>query len=135
MIVMRESQIDHLDAAWRRSYIDRLCSSLREQFADELDMLDQATLHERVRTVLLRAASYGIDAERDVCRFLNLAVFYGWDIGLSDATAWMHRILSDPDITTPSARLHCLVNQCIYRADVAETNSRLDQDFRSLSED
>lgn len=129
MIVIRDSQIKQLDAGWRHGYIARLCGYLREQFADELHTLPDGVLHARVSKALRRAASYGIHSERDCCRFLNLAVFYGWDFGQSDATAWMHRILSDPDISAPAARLHALVAQCIYRTQVAENNARVNAQF------
>jgi hypothetical protein len=129
MLTIRHSQIAHFSSEKRRQFIVAMCRYLREQFHDELWAVDAATLQRQVDTTIHRARNYGLSTERDCCRYLNLAVTYGWDFDRQPQYDWMRKILIDTQVTTPSQRLHKLVDQCIYRSEVEECNRRLRLQF------
>jgi hypothetical protein len=129
MLTIRNAQLARFGSEQRRQFIAAMCRYLREQFHDELWAVDGVSLHRDVDAAIHRAESYGLHSERDCCRYLNLAVTYGWDFDSQPQNDWMRKILTDTQVTSPSQRLHRLVDQCIYRSEVEESNRRLRLQF------
>ncbi|MYM96256.1 hypothetical protein [Duganella vulcania] len=125
MLVIRQSQLQCFAAARRDAYMDALMAYLRAQFHAELWSLNQEELRHHVETALRHAANFGIVGERNCRRYLNLAVWYGWDFHARAETAWMRNVLGPDQPGTPESRLHHLVSRCIRRAEIAERNFRL----------
>jgi hypothetical protein len=125
MLTIREPQLRCFAASLRSERMAGMCAYLRAQFPEELQGEDDDTLHGRVEAALARAALFGLHTERDCCRYLNLAVLYGWDAGQRPEHAWMTAILTDPAVSDPSQRLHRLVLHCIRRSEVEDHNRQL----------
>lgn len=123
MLVIRQSQLQRLATTRQDAYMNALMVYLREQFHAELWSLDQGELRHRVDATLRHAAVFGIVNERDCRRYLNLAVWYGWDFHERPDTAWMPDILGPNQPGTPGSRLHRLVSLCVRRAEIAEANA------------
>jgi hypothetical protein len=70
---------------------NRAMAHLRRRFAGPLAKTDDDALRERIRAARERAASYGIQAESDVLRYLEFTVEYGPDFDA--ATSWAPPIL------------------------------------------
>jgi hypothetical protein len=87
LLTIREPQLRCLAASLRSERIAGMCAYLRAQFPEELRADDVAALRGRVE-----AALFGLHTERDCCRYLNLAVLYGWDAGERPEHAWMTAI-------------------------------------------
>jgi hypothetical protein len=117
MIVIRQAQIDALGANRRREFVDAMCARLRLHFHEHLVATSEAVLRHEVHAAMLRAQYHGLASERDVCRFLNLAVYYGWDFDQRPEHDWMRRYLVDAEAGSPSQRLHRLVRACLARID------------------
>lgn len=133
MLIIRTSQLERFSSERRCQFSIDMCRHLRAQFHDALWPLDEAGLLELVDRALTRAWGYGLHTERDCTRFLNLAVVHGWDFEQQPQHGWMRALLTDPQVSSPSQRLHRLVDQCIYRSEVEENNRQLRLQLRALS--
>lgn len=125
MLVISGDQMAVFANARRTQFVVLMCDRLREQFPTDLWGVEQNTLHSNIAAALLSANRYGLHSERDCCRYLNLAVLYGWEFDRLDGNAWMRSCLTDMQISTPSQRLNRLVDQCLHRSEVAEHNRNL----------
>lgn len=76
MLVIRQSQMDALGEPRRESFARRTGDHLRANFPECAAMPVEA-LRAFVDHGVARAASYGIEVERDVCKFLNLMAVFG----------------------------------------------------------
>jgi hypothetical protein len=119
MIVFTRAQMALFAAEQRARFVARMCAYLRDQFQDELWALTSQELQRRVEAALARADELGLHTERDCCRYLNLAVLYGWDFERREATAFMGAMLRDPAVGSPGRRLQRLVEECMHREAIA----------------
>jgi hypothetical protein len=117
MIVIRQAQIEALGAVRRQQFVDAMCARLRLHFHDRLAATGAGALRQQVQAALHRAQYYGLASERDLCRFLNLAAYYGWDFDGRPEHGWMRQYLVDAAAGSPSQRLHRLVRACLARID------------------
>ncbi len=120
MIVFTQAQMAAFAATQRTRFVERLCASLRDRFQDELWALADQELLRRVEAALVRAGELGLHTERDCCRYLNLAVLYGWDFERREANAFMRAILEDRSVDNPGRRLQRLVEECLHREAIAQ---------------
>jgi hypothetical protein len=67
----------------------------------QCDDLGEDGLNARVQLAIDRAAQFGIEAERDVARFLDLLFVWGDDFAESEPTAWARDILEDETLDSP----------------------------------
>ncbi len=123
MIVFTRAQMAAFAAAQRTRFVDRMCAWLRDQFRDELWALADQELQRRVEAALVRADELGLRTERDCCRYLNLAVLYGWDFERREANAFMRAILEDRSVDNPGRRLQRLVEECLQREAIAQSRN------------
>ncbi|NRR32350.1 hypothetical protein HSX11_19420 [Oxalobacteraceae bacterium] len=129
MLVIRQAQMhilaESLAAAQKRRQIEAMAAFLRTQFHAELWVLGHEVLCQRIEETLRTAAGFGIVSERDGCRYLSLAVSYGWDFHVRADLAWMRGMLDDVNAGTPAQRLRRLLGHCIQRSQIEEDNRRL----------
>lgn len=78
MLVIRQSQMHALGKARRELFVRRACDHLRASFP-ECAAMPADELQAFVDHGMARAAAYGIEVERDVCKFLNLMAVFGRD--------------------------------------------------------
>jgi hypothetical protein len=129
MLTIRSAQMQVLSAQQRRQFVESMCAFLHNQFKEELEGMSQSSLHLQVSDAIDRARGYGLRSHRDCCRFLNLAVIYGWEFDRLPENAWMQECLTDPNVGDPSQRIQRLVSQCVYRMEVEESNRKIREGF------
>jgi len=112
MLLIRESQIQVLSSSRRESFTVRCESHLRANFASCAAMSPRE-LRTMVEQGTARARSYGIEAERDVCKFLNLIAVLGRDFDLR--FQWARKTLASD--AGPRLRLNRLYERAIRAAD------------------
>jgi hypothetical protein len=121
MLVIHNSQInilrDHSEAQFRED----MTEYLRNMFP-ALHDIPSHILDSHLARALERARSYGLRSARDICRYLNICVLYGWEFDALPENAWMRAILTDAAVSSPSGRLHRLVDRCLERARVQQHN-------------
>ena len=96
MLVIRPAQLKALGEELDRRLEDRLEQRLMEHTARYFPEAIGGTLEtsrETVRNSMRRARSYGFDAPREICKFLNLQFRFGRDFDKDPLCAWAHATL------------------------------------------
>ena len=117
MIVISHEQMALLAADRRRHTLAALCDVLRVSHPDRLRAFSPIALYRRVMQAIERAEVYGLHGKADWRHYLELAVLHGWDFDQRPTLIWMRECLTDERISTPSARLARLIDQCAHRAE------------------
>jgi hypothetical protein len=112
MLVIREAQMQVLSGLRRDAFNVRCETHLKANFACCAAMSPRE-LRTMVEQGTARAMSYGIEAERDVCKFLNLIAVLGRDFDLR--YQWARKTLASD--AGPRLRLNRLYEQAIRAAD------------------
>ncbi|MEM7154737.1 MAG: hypothetical protein AAF799_17945 [Myxococcota bacterium] len=132
LFVMRPEHLRGLRRPRVRPLLDTLVAELRRSFPEELVALDEDELRDEVEEGALRAVGYGLVTFRDLARFLNLLVVYGWNCDLE--RPWMAALLSDGEVPLPSARLDRLVRASIERLRSEHANAQARQRHAAAAE-
>ena len=122
MLTLRDSQVATLSADLRSRFVARLCEHARAFFPAEIASLSQDGLRRAVESCVERAARLGAHTQRDACRFLNLALAFGWDFDCDPDLTWIHRRLVDATCGTPSDRLAAIVAEALQRGNRAQAD-------------
>jgi hypothetical protein len=99
MLVIRKEQMAAFEVSFRERFEVRMAEHLTTYFPAESDRLGP-DLAAFVRRNTDKALQYGINSEREVCIYLDLAMTYGeqFDRELS----WSQKILTDPALGSPA---------------------------------
>jgi hypothetical protein len=95
MLVIRAEQMIALGASVRRRFEREMADHLSAFFPEQCAALRNDELSMFIQTTIDRALGYGIDRERDVCKFLDVAMAIGKDFDRSDEYPWSREILAD----------------------------------------
>jgi hypothetical protein len=107
MLTIRPEQISVLSQAQAKSFENRMLAHLRQFFPKQCEAIDEAKLRETIQYGIRSAAVYGIAAERDVCKYVDLIMVLGRDFDKDEKRPWASRILVGPD--GPGTRISVLV--------------------------
>jgi hypothetical protein len=103
MLVIRRAQLEQIGRAMRAPFVELLAAHLQEYFPDRCARLGPAAaLRDWIEDGIARAGGYGIDVERDVCRFLDMRMELGDDFDRDPALPWAHKVLTDPQFAGSS---------------------------------
>jgi hypothetical protein len=97
MLVIRKEQMDVLADQAMKTFISRVFDHLSEVFPDQCRELGDEALDRLITDGIKRAASYGIDIEDDVVRFIELMFILCDDYDTSYRFPWARQILLEPD--------------------------------------
>lgn len=95
MLVIRAEQMVALGESIKRRFEREMADHLSTFFPEQCAALRADELSLFIQTTIDRALAYGIDCERDVCKFLDVAMALGNDFDRSDEHPWSREILSD----------------------------------------
>ncbi len=115
MLVIRKAQLHALGLERRRDFARRAGAHLCSGFA-KCAAMAPAELRAFVDEGIAKASRYGIETERDICKFLNLLVVFGpvFDTELS----WARKTLAAKE--DASLRLNRLYERALRVADGEE---------------
>jgi hypothetical protein len=99
MLVIRKEQIAAFEASLRERFESRMADHLTTYFPLESGRLGPE-LRAFIRRNIDKAFQYGIDAEHDVCIYLDLAMAYGAQF--DEVLPWSRNILNDPALGAPA---------------------------------
>jgi hypothetical protein len=105
-IVIRNAQAQVLAAAPRRAFEQRAADHLARFFPHLPEGAVGRLLLARARRGIQEASLYGIESERDLLRWLNVAAALGEDFAQNPKYPWAARILASP--LSPSSRVERL---------------------------
>ena len=111
MLIIRKEQMEALEQAVLEGFEDRMVVHLQGFFPGRCAELGDDGMREMVRYGMERAKSYGIVNELDVCRYIDLMIFFGRDFDTDPETPWAGRILSMESLTDPTAKIDRLYEE------------------------
>jgi hypothetical protein len=120
MLTLRSEQIQILAAPKLEQFYKDLVVHVRKNFPGETDAFSDETLLAHMRLVLKRARKYGIRAERDVYKYVNLTMLFGAYFDEAEETAWSNALLTDKDVADPHQRMNRLYEEAVDRLERLE---------------
>lgn len=117
MLTIRRDQIEVLNTDMRRRFEIRMAAHVNQFFAERCKLLGEAGVREWVADGINRAATYGIKAEIDVCRYIDVMFVFGREFDRDSRFPWATRILN-ARLANPRARTNHLVKSAKKRVPV-----------------
>jgi len=93
---------------------DQMTRHVERCFPERRGALGEGGVREVIRLGIQRAATFGIIAERDVCRFVDLLLVFG--VGLDRDCPWAREILEALDPPDPAVRMDLLYERALEEA-------------------
>ena len=78
-MVIRRRQMAMFSGTALQSFEDRVAAHLNRCFPDQCKLLGEPSLRGTIRYGIERASQHGINAEREVCKYIDLMVVFGRD--------------------------------------------------------
>lgn len=103
MLVIRAEQMAALARASTQQFEDQLVAHLLKWFPDECRVLGLEDVRRVIQEGTRKAARYGLELQRDLCRYIDLMFLLGMDF--DTALPWAHELLTAPEIPQPTLRL------------------------------
>jgi hypothetical protein len=119
MLTIRQDQAEVFRQNALRKFEDRMITHIGKFFPKEFAALGEAKTRETIQYGIKRAKSYGIVAERDVCKYIDLMVVFGRDFDRDKRLPWARSVLEDPTLRGPSDRTDRL-----YKAAMENSSNR-----------
>lgn len=129
MLRLSPAQSQAIAAAQSQTAFAQLATHCRTYYPEVVSLLTDAALINQLHSCHSRAQGYGLTSRRDLYRFVNLALSFGWEFDRDANLPWMRQYLTDPRVDSPAQRLELLVKYAIHRLEVEETNRALRQAF------
>ena len=116
---IKRHQMDAFRESAEQGFVRRAVEHLRASFPDSLANQDATELRSLIREGIQRAARYGIRAERDVVRFIELMVAVQPEFDELPAVKALRPILMHPNYPGSGKveKLHDLEKQGLLRTD------------------
>ena len=118
MLTIRREQLNLLAADRRRDFEERLARHLLRFFPDKVASLAEGEFHAFIRHGSARAARYGLDTERDICKYLSLMCVFGRDFDSDTRLPWAAETLRKP-FRTSSTKMNRLMELALAHAESA----------------
>jgi hypothetical protein len=106
-LTIRDQQLRALGEHTADTFERKLMQHLREFFPGQTAAMDEAALRAVVEYGVARAGTYGIDAKRDLCKYLNLMFVFGRDFDVDPRFPWTRQSLDNMEIG-PTLKLNRL---------------------------
>jgi hypothetical protein len=100
MLVIRRKQMQVFDDFMQKGFEDRMVDYLFTRFPDACASKGQAFVREAIREGIERSMSYGVTAEYDVARYIDLMFRISNDFDTK--APWAAQILENPDLDSSS---------------------------------
>ena len=123
MFVIRDAIIGALDHAAYDDFVARMRVHLQKFFAEQCAALGETKTEQLIEFGVKRAREYGFEAERDVCKYIDLMCIFGRSFDCDERLPWARRILENrfpPDPGERMRRLHEVALNALRELDVTE---------------
>src|SRR5712691_9754666 len=98
MLVIRKEQIAAFGEGLRRRFESEMAVHLERFFPEPCAAMGGEKLGTFIKHTIDKAIRYGIDRERDVCKFLDVAMALGRDFDKDPRFSWSRDILTDASL-------------------------------------
>ncbi len=123
MFTVRKQHLAAFEQAALEQFEDTMLAHLRETFSEECATLDEPALIKLIHLGIDRAATYGIEAEDDVCLYIDLMMLFGQDFDRDPGLPWARAILQDGSWEDVSAKVNHLYDVGIEKLEQAEAGA------------
>lgn len=96
-----------------KDFEDRMVVHLGKFFPKHCEALGETKVREAVHEGIRRAGGYGIVAERDVCKYIDLMFAFDRGFDKDSRYPWAARILTDPAQKDPTAKVNRLYDTAL----------------------
>ncbi len=114
-LVVREPQLLVFEATARRHFEGRLIDHLQRFFPERCRVLGADGVRAAIAHGVASAARYGIESERDVCKYIDLMFVFGWDFDLPGEQPWAAKIFAQAGAQPPSELLAALLDRAMRK--------------------
>lgn len=111
MLTIRKEQMAVFGPLGQKAFEDRMLVHLKKVFPEQSESLGEPKLRDTIQYGTQRAAAYKIISERDVCKYIDLMIFYGRDFDKAPNLPWAQSVLQNKAIRDPTSKIERL-----YRA-------------------
>lgn len=108
MLKMRPEQVEVFLAEKTKKFEERMLAHLIKCFPRQSEALGKPKIIETVHLGIERAAGYGIVAERDVCKYVDLMIVFGCDFDSDPKLPWASITLRNPKLQDPGQKVTSL---------------------------
>lgn len=109
-MIIRPVQLETFVNKSNESFESRMIAHLRKCFAEQCSTQSDNKLRESIEEGKKSAARYGITAERDICKFIDIRTVHGPGF---DESPWASKILNDGIYKTSTARVERLFDEAL----------------------
>ena len=120
MLIIRQAQMERLQQEARRGVENRMLAHLTRYFPEAYTMMGERGVRDIIRYGIERANHYGIVAERNVCKYIDVMVVLGRDFNMDVTLPWAAEMLRDDTITDNKKRTDLLVKSAVVHAEKKE---------------
>ena len=108
MLIIRKEQKDAFTKYMVKQFEDRMVIYLRKHFPEDCQKMGEPDLRELIQKGFNDAASYGIEIECDVAKYIGFLFTFGSNFNTDARFAWATEILKDETIR-PTDRVNSLL--------------------------
>lgn len=94
-----------------RKFEEWMLVHLRRFFPRECRAADEKQLRETIQYGIERAAAYGVNSKRDVCKYIDLMIVFGKNFDTDPRYSWAGQILGEPGDSSAKMRSAVLAAQ------------------------
>ena len=98
MLKIRKEQMELLNQKMAEDFESRIYKHLVKTYPDMLKRTPKQDVQQSIQAGIKRAAVYGLIAEYDVVRFIDLMYQLSPDFDSSPKNSWIRKVLDDPEI-------------------------------------
>jgi len=118
VLTIRREQLNLIAVDRRRDFEERLARHLVRFFPEKVESLAGGELQTFIRQGSARSAAYGLDTERDICKYLGLMCIFGRDFDSDRRLPWAAEILRKP-FRTSRSKMNRLMELALAHAESA----------------
>lgn len=109
MLHIRLTQVQDLERSNRDQFVDFMMLHLLQFFSHQCEKMETESVRRTILVGIEKARTYGIESERDVCKFIDLMFAFGndYDVRLS----WVRKTLNERDPRQSIGRMDRLMTQ------------------------
>jgi hypothetical protein len=108
MLTIRKEQLAVFGPVGQKAFADRMIAHLKKVFPQQSESLGEPKLRETIQYGTQRAAAYKMISEVDVCKYIDLMIFYGRDFDKDPNLPWAQSILQNRALRNPTAKIERL---------------------------
>lgn len=105
MLTIRKEQIAVFREPAINQFVKHVVVHLNKCFPAKCEALGEPRVSEMVKYGIQRAASYGISAERDLCKYVDLMVVFGPEFDQDPEFPWASAILNNQALINPTTKV------------------------------